>query len=43
MKATEIYKKFVTLDLDQELHNAVVLNEDSDEETFDEDSDVVDE
>ena len=41
MKAAEIYKKFVTLDLNLELHDPVVLTEDCDEEYYVKDSDVV--
>ena len=40
MKAAKIYKKFVTLDLDLELHDPVVLTEDSDEKNYDKGSDV---
>ena len=40
LKAAEIYKKFVTLGLDMELHDPVVLTEDSDEEDYDDDSGV---
>ena len=40
LKAAEIYKKFVTLGLDMELHDTVVLTEDSDEEDYDDDSGV---
>ena len=43
MKAVEFYKKFVTLCLDLELHDPIVLTEDSDDNNDDEDSDVDDE
>ena len=41
MKAAEIYNKFVTLGLDLELHDPVVLTEDCGEEYYVKDSDVV--
>ena len=41
MKAAEIYKKFVTLDLNLELHDPVVLTEDSNGKNYGNGSDVV--